>query len=56
MGPCRSLCVFMDSNVFLWVLIGLYTSLLVLTGPYRFLYVVTDSKKSLWVLIGTYSF
>ena len=63
MGPYRSLFVFKDSNVSLWVLINLYTSFWVFmgsfvsfcvqmgvmgsVGPHRFFCVPMDSNGSL---------
>ena len=41
----------MDSNVSLWVHIGLYASLSVLIGPYMFLCVLMGFYVSLLVLI-----
>ena len=56
MRPYRSLCVLMDSNGCIWVLIGLYASLWVLMGPNKFLCVLMDSNESFWVLISRYMF
>ena len=55
MGPYSSLCVYMDSNGSLWVLIVLYAFLLVLKGPYKSLFVFLDSHGSLCDLIGLQS-
>ena len=51
MGPYKSLCVFKDSNVSLWVIIVLFAYLWILMGPYRSLFDLTDSNGSLLVLI-----
>ena len=50
MGPYMSLCVLMDSNGSLWVLIVFYASLLVLMGSYKSLCVLMDSIGSIWVV------
>ena len=58
MGSYRSLCILIDCNGLLVVLICYYTSLWVrivpfasvwlLMGPYRSLFVIMDSNGSLW--------
>ena len=48
MGRYRSLCVFMDSDGSLWVLISPSASLLVFVGPYRSLCVLMDFNGFLW--------
>ena len=52
----KSLVVFMDSNGFLWVVIGPYSSLLFLIGPYSFFYVCMDFNVSLSVFIGLHAY
>ena len=57
MGPFRSLCVFMNSNGSLWVLIGFYAALCVFEVLIRFygsLSVVIGVYASLWVLMSPY--
>ena len=46
-GPYMSLIVFMDSNLSLCVLIGLFAFLWVLTGPYRSVCVLIHFNGSL---------
>ena len=44
------LFILIDSNVCLWVRIGLYASIWILSGPYGSLLLLT----SLWILMGRY--
>ena len=53
MGRYRSLFVFMDFNVFSWVLIDPYAFIWVLLGLYGFLCVHMDSNVSVWVRLGS---
>ena len=49
----RLYCVLTDSSVSLWVVIGLYDSLLLTMGLYRSLCVVMDFDWSLFVLMDS---
>ena len=51
MGPYKSLCVLIDSNGFLWVLIVPFASLWILMGLYSSLFVFTVFNGSLKFLI-----
>ena len=54
MGPYTSLCVLMDFDVFLWVLIVSNASLCVFMGSYWFLSVLKSPSRYLFILIIPY--